>query len=182
MKTTSLLFSLLLGLSLSAQMYSDLSFETRHKNVYAEFGGSSIGVGANFDMRLQKGVMDGIGFRAGIGGISLDARDGDNEAEMNITTFPIEFNHVAGKKRSSFISGVGILPAYAKISGQGDFSDNEYVSEDGFGIAGGFLNLGYRLQPKKTGFMMQFNWNPVLLREAGFQAGWFGLGIGIGFK
>ena len=154
------------------------AFDSYHKNIYFEFLGSSILTGASYDMRLEKGRMDGMGFRAGVGGLSIS----DNGQSAGLVTFPLEFNYVVGKRKSSLISGVGLLPAYASLSGQGDFTENEYVEAEGFGLAGGFLTFGYRLQPRKTGFMMQVIWNPLILRKSGFNAGWFGIGLGIGFK
>jgi hypothetical protein len=97
-------------------------------------------------------------------------------------TFPLEFNHLVGKKRSSFISGVGLLPVYATLSADGQLTDYQFVNDDGFGLVGGFLTFGYRFQPKKTGIMFQINWNPMILRGSGFNAGWFGIGLGMGFK
>jgi hypothetical protein len=98
-----------------------------------------------------------------------------------LVTFPLEFNHVLGKRRSSFITGIGILPVYASISGSGTITNNSYVNAKGFAITGGFMTVGYRLQPLKNGFMMQINWNPMVFRD-GFHVGWLGIGMGVGFK
>jgi len=157
-------------------------FESYHKNIFAELLGSNILAGVNFDMRLKKGRMDGIGFRAGVGGVSTTVFDENNEFRVGVATFPIEFNHVVGKRRSGLVSGIGLLPIYATLNGTGTIVNNEVVWGEGFGLAGGFLTFGYRLQPVRTGFMMQFIWNPMLLRGSGFSQGWIGLGLGIGFK
>lgn len=179
---TVILFTIISG-SISAQKNREIPvFEGYHKNIFVEFLGSNLLVGVNYDMRLRKGKMDGIGFRVGVGGISVSGFDQNTELNLGIVTFPIEFNQVVGKRRSSLISGVGLLPIYATISGNGELTDYEYVQGEGFGLAGGVLTFGYRLQPLKTGFMMQFNWNPMILRGSGFNAGWIGLSMGIGFK
>lgn len=157
-------------------------FESYHKNIYGELFGSNIVCGVNYDMRLKKGRMDGIGFRAGIGGVSLSGSDNQNSASIGLVTFPLEFNHLLGKRRSSFITGVGLLPVYAALSANGEITNHELLQVEGFGLAGGFLTLGYRFQPLKTGVMFQVNWNPLILRGSGFTAGWIGLGLGIGFK
>ncbi|WP_026946003.1 hypothetical protein [Algoriphagus marincola] len=157
-------------------------FSTHQKNIYAEFLGSHLLVGVNFDMRLKKGRMDGIGFRAGIGGLSTTGFDQNTEINLGLVTFPIEFNHLVGKKRSSFVTGAGILPVYATFSSDGELTDYEFVREEGFGLVGGFFTMGYRFQPKETGLMFQFNWNPLILRGSGFHIGWLGIGLGIGFK
>jgi hypothetical protein len=171
-----------LSVALAQERKTPPSFDGYHKNIYVEFFGSHILTGVNFDMRLNKGRMDGMGFRAGIGGISLDADTPDLEANIGIVTFPLEFNYLVGKRRSSFEAGVGLLPAYATVSGRGEVTDNRFVSAEGFGLAGGFLTLGYRLQPRKNGFMMNIRWNPLILRNDGFNAGWFSIGLGVGFK
>lgn len=175
---------ILLNARLNAQSKAAPAFTGHHKNIYMEFLGSSVLAGVNFDMRLKKGRMDGIGFRAGIGGFSASGTDQETNTQISggIVTFPIELNHLIGKRRSSFETGIGILPMYATVSGVGELTDYQYIRGEGFGIAGGYLTLGYRLQPLKTGFMLQFNWNPMILRGSGFNTGWFGLGLGVGFK
>lgn len=155
------------------------NFDTYHKNIYGEFLGSSLLLGVNYDMRLNKGQMDGIGFRAGIGGLSLSSTEQNTTSRIGVVTFPLEFNHLVGKRSSSFLSGVGLLPTYATASTNGS---GGYSTEEGFGLIGGFLSLGYRFQPKKTGLMFQVNWNPLILRGSGFNPGWIGVGVGIGFK
>ncbi len=174
----------LLNARLNAQSKPAPLFQGHHKNIYMEFLGSSILTGVHFDMRLKKGRMDGIGFRAGIGGFSVNGTDSETNTEISggIVTLPIEFNHLVGKRRSSFETGIGILPVYATVSGIGELTDYQYIRGEGFGIAGGYLTLGYRLQPLKTGFMLQVHWNPMILRGSGFEAGWFGIGLGVGFK
>ncbi len=183
-KTFSLITLLVL---VSGHIYGQKSreipvFAGHHKNIYVEFLGSSLLAGVNYDMRLRKGRMDGIGFRAGVGGLSASGFDQQTEIKLGIVTFPVEFNHIVGKRRSSLVTGVGLLPVYATISGNGELTDYEYIHKDGFDVVGGFLTFGYRLQPLKTGLMMQVNWNPMILRGSGFNAGWFGLSIGVGFK
>ncbi len=157
-------------------------FDSYHKNIYLEFLGSHLLFGANFDMRLNKGRMDGIGIRAGVGGLSASGYDQNTKVDLGIVTFPLEFNHLIGKKRSYFLTGVGLLPVYASISADGQLSDYEYIKDEGFGLVGGFLTMGYRFQPLKTGVMFQVNWNPMILRGSGFNVGWFGIGLGVGFK
>lgn len=184
MKKSVLIIALFLALQPLAFAQEKIpQFDTRHKNVYGELLGSHILAGVNFDMRLKKGVMDGIGFRAGVGGISTTTTDQNSDVSLGIVTFPLEFNHLVGKKRSSFVTGAGLLPVYASFSSEGGTLDDfEYISGEGFAVVGGFLTMGYRYQPKKSGVMFQFHWNPLILRGSGFTAGWFGLGLGVGFK
>jgi hypothetical protein len=183
MKTAILVIGLLLLITSSAYCQDEVqTFDSYHKNIYAEFLGSHILGGVNYDMRLKKGKMDGIGFRAGVGGLSASGFAENTNVSIGIVTFPLEFNHLIGKNRSSFVSGIGLLPVYAAVSANGEITNNEFIQEEGFGFIGGFMTLGYRFQPKKTGVMFQVNWNPLMLRQEGFTIGWFGLGLGIGFK
>lgn len=157
-------------------------FNTRHKNIYIELLGSHLLHGINVDMRLEKGRMDGLGFRAGIGGYSSTITKSDTDFRVGLVTFPLEVNHLIGKGKSSLVSGVGLLPIYATASGKGALTDHEYVQGEGFALMGGFMTFGYRLQPRSSGFMMQINWNPLMIRGKGFSPGWIGIGIGMGFK
>lgn len=157
-------------------------FSGFHKNIYVEFFGSNLLMGVNYDQRLRRGQMDGIGFRAGIGGFSAKGTDQGNNIGAGIVTFPLEFNHVLGKRRSALVTGIGLLPVYATASVNGPITNNEVVIDEGFGLVGGFLNIGYRAQPLRNGIVFQAQWNPMILRGSGFHTGWFGLGIGVGFK
>lgn len=169
-------FILGLTLTLSAQRNREIpSFDSYHKNIYVEFFGSSLLAGVHFDMRLNKGRNDGIGFRVGLGGLSVSTSEGS----VGVVTLPIEFNHIVGKRHGGFQTGIGLLPAYATISGT---INNEFVDTEGIGLAGGYLSLGYRYQPLKNGFMFQIQWNPMIIRGSGFNSGWFGIGLGVGFK
>jgi hypothetical protein len=178
--TTFTLFILL-----ASQLFAQedvYTFDSFHKNIYGELFGSHIISGVNFDMRLKKGRTDGIGFRAGVGGLSVSGVDQNTTLGLGLVTFPLEFNHLVGKKRSFLVTGIGILPVYGAVNANGEITNNEYFSEEGFAIVGGFITFGYRFQPKKSGIMFQANWNPLIIRGSGFQASWIGLGLGFGFK
>jgi len=181
-KTILIIATLLFALNLSIAQNSNPEFNTRHKNIYVEFLGSSLIAGINFDMRLNKGRRDGIGFRAGIGGLSVSAKtSGGKNADATVLVFPMEINHLIGKNRSSFITGIGILPMYANISADINISGNKFNDIKGIGFGGTYLAIGYRFQPRKNGFMFQINWNPVL--SAGkLSPSWFGISLGYGFK
>lgn len=183
MKKNLITFLILIGLSSMAfaQKKEVPEFDTYHKNIYGEFLGSNLLAGVNYDMRLNKGQMDGIGFRVGVGGVSVSGFDTQTQTtvRVGVVTMPLEFNHLVGKRSSSFVSGIGLIPVYATASTQ---SGGEYALAEGVGLIGGFLNLGYRYQPKRNGLMFQVNWNPMIVRGSGFQTGWIGVGLGIGFK
>ncbi len=168
---------------LCAQKKAPPVFETRHKNVYAEALGSSLLLGAHFDMRLKKGQMDGPGLRAGIGGASFRGKTDSLRFTIGTVVFPLEFNYLVGKRRSSFLAGVGLLPLYATLGASGTVNgESGVLIKDGFTLAGGFVNMGYRFQPLRNGLMLQFTLTPVILRGAGLIPLNFGLGLGFGFK
>ncbi len=177
----TLFFLCIFTFSLSAQRKEAPAFEGHQRNIYGELLGSSILIGVNYDMRLKPGRMDGIGFRAGVGGFGLNNSGTENDLRLGVVTFPLEFNHIAGKRRGGFITGVGLLPAYASISGTGE-PNGDFIREEGFGVLGGFFTIGYRYQPLRNGVMFQANWNPMVLRGSGFLPGWIGLSVGYGFK
>ncbi len=102
---------------------------------------------------------------------------------MGAVVFPLEFNYLAGKRRSAFLAGIGLLPMYATLSAAGTVNGSSgVVIRDGFGLAGGFVNIGYRFQPLRNGLMFQFTLTPVVLRGAGLIPLNFGLSLGFGFK
>lgn len=185
MKLKLLLFAMLFitaKVMLSAQTGRPApEFDTYHKNIYVEGLGSSLLIGVNFDMRLQKGRMDGIGFRVGVGGARGDYVEQNSKISGAVVTFPLEFNYLRGKRRSSFETGVGLLPAY--LSASAYLIDNPtYYNGEGLSLIGGYVTLGYRFQPLKAGPMFRVVWNPMVLRKSGFHAGWIGVGLGVGFK
>ncbi len=157
---------------------NNASFDTYHKYIYLEVLGSHLLIGVNYGIRLNKGRMDGVGFRAGVDGLQESYIVDRTYVDVGIITFPLEFNHLKVKKRSSFLTGLGLFPIYVSLSAEGNRTNYDNIYEDGFGIAGAFLNLGYRYQPLKTGLMFQLNWDPILLRGSGFKAGWLGIGLG----
>ncbi len=163
-------------------------FEGLHKNIFVEGLGAGFMGSVNFDMRLQRGRMDGIGFRVGIGGALAGATFDDpstsyeygntffmfqQQERANIVTFPMGVNYLVGKRRSNFLAGLGIIPAYISVPTK---------NIESFALGGGYISLGYRFQPLRHGIMFQINWNPLILRGSGFNPGWFGIGIGYGFK
>lgn len=153
------------------------SLAPHHKNIYLEFLGSGLAFSAHFDMRLQRGVQDGLGFRAGVGGFSETGYTDGQYGTIGIVTMPVGINYLIGERRGSFEAGAGLTLLYARAEVSGMTEWNEV---DGWGVAG-FLNMGYRLQPLKNGFMMRINWSPAITQN-GFHAGWFGLSLGLGFK
>ena len=178
-----LLFLCLAAGGLLAQRKPPPAFSTHHKNITLGLLGSNLLVGLNYDVRLRPGRMDGPGVRAGFGGVRVSGFDGSGVRNGNVSlvSFPLEFNYVVGRRRSGLIAGVGLLPIYVTAAIE-DYRGSGPIGGRAFNLAGGFATFGYRFQPLRTGVTFQFNWNPMLFRDSGLVAGWFGLGVGVGFK
>ncbi len=173
----SFVVALLSGYALTAQAADPAT--TYHKNIYLEGLGAPIVLGINFDMRFEKGRMDGAGFRAGIGGGAWLDEPGTKEGML---IFPLEINYLVGPGRHAIVTGAGVLPVYSWLSyGVLKSRFDDFVG-NGFGWAGGFFTVGYRYQPRGRGLMLQVHWSPLVTRSAGFQPGWGGIGVGMGFK
>ena len=142
------------------------------KAVFIELGGNGLLFSANYEMRFKKGEQDGIGIRAGIGGISGTDNIGNS---VGVLTLPLAINNIIGKRRSAFETGVGITPVIASVKGTSFTNDFKTT-----GIVG-FINIGYRFQPIKNGFLFKINWTPVI-SGGGFEPRWFGIALGYGFK
>lgn len=167
-------------------------YAQRRKTVFAELGGNGLVISANFDMRLKKDRNDGFGFRAGIGGGSLESVYPDYyyydnngnvsfnlvKERINLVTVPLSINYIVGKRRSGFEAGLGTTIVFANA--RNGFSNNEITTDKAAGLLG-VMNLGYRFQPIKRGVMFHVNWTPIFSTSS-FGAGWFGLGIGYSFK
>ncbi|MCC7504644.1 MAG: hypothetical protein IT259_05070 [Saprospiraceae bacterium] len=148
------------------------------KNIFVEGLGNGLILSANYDMRLKRGVNDGLGFRAGIGGGGLEgtASNGDY-ISANFITIPVSINYLVGKRRSFFEAGLGITPIY--VNADLAVIDNEFYSGKGWGAAG-FINMGYRFQPLRNNVMFRLDWTPAITSE-GFFAGFFGVSLGYSF-
>ena len=149
------------------------------KAIYVEGFGSGVGLSINFDARFKPGRLDGLGFRAGVGGLSASGiADNGSPATIGIVTLPVLLNYVVGNSRAAFEAGAGISGAYVSASGSDAVQGS--ISEKGFGAFGTF-NLGLRVQPKRTGAHFRLYWNPIV-SDAGFQTSWLGISLGVGFK
>lgn len=179
MRKTNLTCFIILAISTCAAAQSEAPAKY-NKAIFVELLGNGLGVTANYDMRLTKGRQDGLGFRAGVGGLGLGTADSDGTSTTSsLVTFPLSLNYLVGQRRSAFEAGVGLTPVYASMAVQK--TNNPGVTEaDGWGTTG-FVNLGYRYQPLNNGFVFRFDWTPAF-NSAGFSPAWFGMSIGYGFK
>ena len=163
--------------------FSQYSVENKYrKAVFVEALGNGLLLSANYDMRLKKGVQDGLGIRVGMGGFSFDAFDTEGLiVDVGVISLPLEVNYMVGKKRTAFEAGIGTTLVYATAS-VNDFTspDNDLLTARGFG-ATGFLNIGFRAQPLNNGLIFRINWNPGF-NSSGFYPTWFGMSLGYSFK
>ena len=144
-------------------------FSQAAKSVYAELGGPGL-VSANFDMRFNN-KEDGLGFRVGIGGFSLNTSY--SGGGTRIFTLPLGLTYLLGKDQKNYFEiGAGITPVFSS-------HDYGYSSTDEFTSTFGHLYFGYRLQPLKGGFLFRAGITPV------FANGYFipyYAGISFGYK
>ncbi len=175
----TIFFFTVCALVLKAQQRDIPEFDGYHKNVFIERDGATMGLGVNFDMRLMKGQMGGIGFRTGAGLNFLLQGNSFGQSTFFSFNFPLEVNHLLGKRKSSLVTGIGIIPSFFSYSST---SGNTTYRESGFRNAGTFVNIGYRLQPRERGFMLQVTWTPILDYNKRLLLFNLGLGLGYGFK
>ena len=182
MKYRLLTACILIGMSfnLSAQESVFSEFDQYHKYIYGSILGSDIFfVEANYDVRMQRGRTDGMGFRLGIGGGSLPIiRESGTDTRYVTLTFPVEINYILGAKSNSFIVGMGALPMYTNPQNRVVVDSHRYIIfNDGLALAA-FLDIGYRFRPLKNNFTIQVNWNPMYSNET-FAPNWIAISLGV---
>lgn len=155
------------------------SADSHKKSIFIEAFGQGLHASVNYDMRFNKGVQSGLGFRLGVGGIFTGTVNADagNEA-TGVIAFPVGLNYLLGEKKSSFEAGIGLTPHHARTDIYSP-TNPKIIDENGWG-ANGYLNLGYRFQPLTNGFMFRLNWTPVI-SSTGFLAQNFGVSAGYSF-
>ncbi|MBS1640112.1 MAG: hypothetical protein JSR12_08635 [Bacteroidetes bacterium] len=142
-------------------LFNTSKAQSAAKSVYFELGGPGIS-SFNFDTRFNK-REDGWGARFGVGGFSVDGE--------GVMFIPVGINYLVGKdQRNYFEMGGG---ATLMSASQNIFANNQSSS------AFGFLQFGYRLQPKNGGFTFRANMTPVFGR--GFFVPYY-FGISFGYK
>ncbi|MEI8059542.1 MAG: hypothetical protein WCG67_05235 [Ferruginibacter sp.] len=134
------------------------------KAVYFELGGPGVAA-LNYDMRFTKSES-GIGGRIGIGGFSIGS--GSNKATAIF--IPLGLNYLLGKDSRNYFE----LGAGASI-----VSLKEGTTSSNLGATFGYLNFGYRLQPKDGGYFFRAAINPIFGK--GFFVPYYA-GIAFGYK
>ena len=131
------------------------------KSVYGEIGGPGI-FSVNYDQRFKG--QKGLGIRAGLGGIGFFG--------AGIFTLPVGLNYLSGSNGNYFELGGGVS-AVTISDGQSLFSNNTSTII-------GFINLGYRYQPEKSGFTGRVFFSP-LISQAGVLPIYGGISAGYKF-
>ena len=163
----------------------------RQKSLFIEAGGSGIALlTANFDFRFKKGRNDGLGMRIGIGGEASKTEPiiGEGETKTKLITAPLELNYILGQKRFSFEIGYSLTYVYeSKNSSFRLFNPGDIYSDDSGSVIVSYIPVGFRLKPKKDGFMLKFNVGPLWNYSAANifsndkMQFWAGLAIGYSF-
>lgn len=110
--------------------------------IYFEAGGPGILYSVNYDGRFSK-KENGLGGRIGIGIVSVD--------QSTFSSIPVGVNYLFGTEGKYFEAGLGM----SFLS----YKDNAVDLLDG-STTSGYLQLGYRSQPKKSGFTWRANFSP----------------------
>lgn len=145
-------------------VYSQEIQNTSAKSVYAELGGPGL-ASINYDMRFGK-RSDGLGFRAGFGGFSIDG--------ISVLFVPVGLNYLIGRDNRNYLE-LGAAFTYV------NFKESITSDNGNFTSSFGSLNLGYRLQPANGGFSFRVVITPVF-GSGGFFPFYGGISFGYAFK
>jgi hypothetical protein len=122
------------------------------KAVFVELGGAGL-ASINYDMRFTK-KESGIGGRIGIGGFSLGPKDNKTTAIF----IPVGLNYIVGKdERHYFEFGGGITSVI--------LSDNFAGGSEKFKSTFGYVDIGFRLQPKEGGVFFRAAITPIFNKD-----------------
>jgi len=162
-----------------AQKDYDSSFSNGfRKSISVEFSGSHIHRGINYEMRLNRGRKDGLGFKVGVGGRTFRLRNilRDNNY---IVTIPLELNYITGKRKHALVTGLGVLTTFANDNYNDLVFGGKRLKSNGFDSVGAYAVVGYRWQPKNKGLTWGFHANPFYVVDQGVE---MKLGVNVGFS
>ena len=138
--------------------------QTAAKAIFFELGGPGL-ASFNFDTRFTK-KEDGIGGRIGVGGFKIDGE--------SLLAIPVGLNYLIGKDGRHYFEvggGASIVSYNSEF-----FEDGDGTFESTFG----YLNFGYRLQPKDGGFLFRAAIVPIFNKD-GFLPYYAGISFGYKF-
>ncbi len=143
------------------------------KGAYAELGGAGI-ASLNYDMRLMK-KNDGLGFRVGVGGFSV------NDGYFKTTAFflPLELNYLIGKDEKHYFE-LGAGATVVSLKDRALDPSYSISNNNKFNSTFGHLYFGYRIQPKDGGFLFRAGLTPVFAKGY-FIPYWAGVSFGYAF-
>ena len=115
-----------------------------------------------------------LGFRVGVGGYTLTDNYGDGYSDKNTALFiPLGLNYLLGKDgKNYFETGAGVTIV--------SISNSYNNGSDQFSTTFGHLYFGYRLQPKKGGFLFRAGIVPIF-NKYGFIPYYAGISFGYKF-
>lgn len=107
---------------------------------YLELGGQGFLYTFNYDLRLDRSHVDGLGFRMGMGGIAVN--------DFSFFTLPLAVNELLGKNGKYFEASAGPTFVFG--------SDYLFRDENpaNFYLIGS-IYVGYRSQPSDGGFVFR---------------------------
>jgi hypothetical protein len=144
------------------------------KAAYVELGGAGI-ASINYDMRIMK-KNDGLGFRIGIGGFSIN----NGSYKTTALFVPVGLNYLLGKDNKHFFE-LGAGATFVSLKEKNTFNDPYYQnSNDRFNSTFGHLYFGYRVQPKDGGFLFRAGLTPIF-GKGYFIPYWAGVSFGYAF-
>jgi hypothetical protein len=135
--------------------------QTGAKAIFFELGGPGL-ASINYDMRFGK-KEDGLGFRAGFGGFSIE--------DASVLFVPLGVNYLLGKDGKNYFELGGGITAV---------SSNDDLGDGAFTTSFGHLNFGYRLQPANGGFLFRAGIVPIFNKD-GFVPYYAGISFGYKF-
>jgi len=134
-----------------------------------ELAGSGVFTTVNFDMRFNKEVTDGMGFRVGAGGTLVGF-----DIDHILYTAPVGINHIFGKGKKGLIVGANSVFAI-------DSAPKEKKSDDFRSIIFS-ADIGYRYIPINNGVSFQATYTPLFNTVEDTMPFWIGIGIGYSWK
>jgi|GEM_PF-3800694 len=157
----------------------------RDQTIYAEVLGNGLFYSLNYDTRLQKNKREGWGLRAGIGIISISAKDTVNnlKGRVAITSIPLMANYIIGKNRSGLEVGIGPTILLAKLKDlRNSAPDNVSTSnllDEPLTANNIYLTgvIGYRYRALNNGFLFRIGLTPYVSDGAINMSGGLSLGF-----
>ncbi len=131
----------------------DLKAQKAAKSINFELGPPGL-ASINYDMRLQK-KEDGLGFRVGVGGFSIDGN--------GAIFIPLGLNYLIGKDQRNYFelgAGATVVSVYERY-----YNNGSTTTSNDFTSSFGHIYMGYRLQPKNGGFTFKAGITPVFGRN-----------------